>query len=94
MAYKNFKELVKRKASDKVWRDKAFSNVKNSKYDGYQRELACMVSKFFDKKSAGIGVITLENNGQLAEELHKPIIRNLNKKQFILHSKTIFGLLI
>ena len=53
-----------------------------------------MVSKFFNKKSPGIGVITLENNGQLAEELHKPIIRNLNKKQFILHSKTIFGLLI
>ena len=91
MAYKNFKELVKRKASDKVSRDKAFSNVKNPKYDGYQRGLACMVSKFFDKKSAGIGVTTLENNGQLAEELHKPIIRNLNKNSLFCIQRQYLG---
>ena len=36
-----------------------------------------MVYKFFDKKSKGSGVIIpLEFNEQLAEELHKPIIRN------------------
>ena len=35
MAYENFKDLVKRTASDKVSRDKAFNNVKNPKYDGY-----------------------------------------------------------
>ena len=33
-----------------------------------------MVYKFFDKKSSG-GGITKEPNYQLAEELHKPIIR-------------------
>ena len=31
---------------------------------------------------------------QLAEELHKPIIKNFNKEQFIQGSKTIFGVLI
>ena len=31
---------------------------------------------------------------QLAEELHKPIIRNLKKEQFIQDLKTIFGELI
>ena len=44
------------------------------KYDGYQRGLASMVYKFFDKKSKGSG-ITNEFNYQLANELHKPIIR-------------------
>ena len=36
-----------------------------------------MVYNFFDKKSKGSGVnIPLEINEQLAEELHKPIVRN------------------
>ena len=41
-----------------------------------------MVSKFFDKKSAGSGAnIPLEFNGQLAKELHKPIIRKFKKRK-------------
>ena len=35
-----------------------------------------MVYKFFDKKSKGNG-ITNESNYQLANELHKPIIKKL-----------------
>ena len=42
----------------KVLRDKAFDIAKNSKYDGYQRGLASMVYKVFDKKSTGSGVNT------------------------------------
>ena len=81
MAYGNFKDLARRTASDKVLRDKAFNIAKNPKYDGYQRGLASMVYKFFDKKSKGSGVnIPLEFNEQLAEELHKTIIRNFKKK--------------
>ena len=35
-----------------------------------------------DKKSKGSGVtIPLEFNQQLAKELHKPIIRNFNKRK-------------
>ena len=50
--------------------------AKNSKYDGYERGLASMVYKSFDKKSTGSGVnMPLEFNEQLAKELHKPIIR-------------------
>ena len=56
MAYGNFKDLTRRTASDKVLRDKAFNIAKNPKYDGYQRELASMVYKFFDKKSAVSGI--------------------------------------
>ena len=51
-----------------------------------------MVYKFFDKKSKGSG-ITNESNYQLANELHKPIIKEyLKKEKCILHLKTIFGI--
>ena len=39
-----------------------------------------MVYKFFDKKSSGSG-ITNESNYQLANELHKPIIRKFKKRK-------------
>ena len=81
MAYGDFKDIARRTASDKVLRDKAFNIAKNPKYDGYQRGLAFMVYKFFDKKSKGSGVnIQVKHNEQLAKELHKPIIRNFKKR--------------
>ena len=74
MAYGKSKDLVKRTQSDKVLRDKAFKIASDPKYDGYQRGLASMVYKFFDKKSSGSS-ITNKPNYQLADELHKPIIK-------------------
>ena len=50
MVYGDFKDLPKRTAVDKVPRDKVFKIVSDQKYDGYQRGLASMVYKFFDKK--------------------------------------------
>ena len=50
IAYGDFKDLARRTASDKVLRDKAFNIAKNSNYNGYQRGLASMAYKFFDKK--------------------------------------------
>ena len=47
MAYGDFKDLARRTASDKVLRDKAFNNAKNTKYDEYQRGLASIVYNFF-----------------------------------------------
>ena len=41
-------------------RDKAFSIAKNPKYDGYQRVLASVVHKFFEKKISG-GTVKNEN---------------------------------
>ena len=77
VAYRGFRDLKRRAFSDKVLRDKAFNIAKNPKYDGYQRGLVSMVYKFFDKKLKGSGVnIEMKHNEQLAEELHKPIIRN------------------
>ena len=74
------KDFVKRKQSDKVSRDKAFKIASNPDYDGYQRGLASMVNKFFDKKSKGSGIVN-EPNYQLANELHKPIIRKFKKRK-------------
>ena len=50
MAYGDFKDIAT--ASDKILKDKAFNIAKYPKYDGYQRGLASMVYKYFDKKSA------------------------------------------
>ena len=80
MAYCKSKDLVRRTQSDKVLRDKAFKIASNPKYDGYQRGLASMVYKFFDKKSKGSGIIN-ESNYQLANELHKPIIKKFKKRK-------------
>ena len=55
-----------------------------------------MVYIFLDKKSVGRGVANneIKQNLQLAEELHKPIIRNFKREQFVQDLKTIFGVLI
>ena len=80
MAYRDFKDLKRRTVSDKILRDKAFNIAKNHKYDGYQKGLASIVDNFFDKKSAGSGIVNNNNNNikqnlQLAKELLKSIIR-------------------
>ena len=85
-AYSDGKDLTKRTVADKILKNRAFNIAKDLKYDGYQRGLASMVFKFFDKKSAGSGAkhvntkITPQNQ-QLAEELHKPIIRKFEKRK-------------
>ena len=73
MAYGKSKDLAKRTHSDKLLRDNAFKIVSDPKYDGYQRGLASLAYKFFDRKSSGSGIVN-EPNYQLANELHKPII--------------------
>ena len=79
MAYGKLKDLIKGTQSDKVLRGKPFKIASDPKYDGYQRGLASMVYKFFDKKSSGSGIT--EPNYQLADERHKPIIRKLKKRK-------------
>ena len=56
LAYGKSKGLVKRTQPDRILKDKAFKIASNPKYDGYQRGLASMAYKFFDKKSSGSGV--------------------------------------
>ena len=80
IAYGKSKDLTKRIQSDKVLRDKAFRIASDPKYDVYQRGLASMVYKFFDKMSSGSGVVTGPNY-QLANELRRQIIRKFKRRK-------------
>ena len=77
-AYADHKDLINRTEADKVLRDKAYDIASNPESDGYQRGLASMVYKFFEKKSTGSGIA---NSSILADELHKSIIRKFNKRK-------------
>ena len=58
-------------------KDRSYEVPRNRNYDGYQRALASMVWNFFDeKKGLRVGV-----NEQLAEELHKPVIKKFKRRK-------------
>ena len=83
-AYADHKDLIYRTKSDKCLRDKAYDIASNPEYDGYQRGLANMVYKFFDKKSMASGIkknTTKSSSLILADELHKSVIRKFNKRK-------------
>ena len=94
-AYAYHKDLLKRTEADKVLKDKGYDIASNPEYNVYQRGLASMVYKFFDKKSTagptaepsslermGSGFKKLKNSSSiLANELHKPIIKKFEKRK-------------
>ena len=80
-AYSDSKDLTKRTVADKTLKNKAFDIPKDPKYDGYERGLVSMVYKFFDSKVSGSGAKLIPENKQLANELHKPIIRKFEKRK-------------
>ena len=62
--------------------DKAFNIAKNPGQNGYQRGIFSMFYKFFEKMTS-CETVKNENfaNKDLHEELHKPFIRNFNKRK-------------
>ena len=70
-----------------AFRDKAFNVAKNSKYDGYQKGLASIVYKCFDKKSAkdstnrGTRIVSdaVPDNQQLAKNGKSQLLEKLKK---------------
>ena len=91
--YGKTKDLIKRTQSDRVLKDKEFKIASDPKYDGYERGLASMVYRFFDKKSSESGIVN-EPNYQQANVLHKQIIRKFKKRKVYSFLDTIFGVLI
>ena len=96
MTYGDFIDLTRKTVSDELLHNEAVNIVKNPKYDGYQKGLPSMffwqenlyqVYKYTNR-FAGISTKN-ENlwNKELAEELHKSIIKN--KKIIKLHSLQI-----
>ena len=77
-----YKDFPRRTTSHIVLRDRSFNIPKNPKFDEYKRGPALMVYNFIDKKYSG-GTINIEiiSNEQLAEELHKPIIKKCEKQK-------------
>ena len=94
-AYAKYKDVENRIISDQKLRNSAYDIASNPKYDGYQRGLASMVYQFFDSKVAPFDKKTMSgkgnakhsslertgNNKFLAEELHKPVIKNFNRRK-------------
>ena len=88
MGYRAFKDSPGRTALDKILWDKAFNIAKNPKYDRYhQRGLASTAYKCFDKKSlasdtSGSAIeIKIISNQELAQKLHKSIIRKFEERK-------------
>ena len=83
-AYAKYKDRLNRKQSDIVLKNKALKIATDPRFNGYQKGLASMVYKFFNKRTKGSG-INLQanslNNEILAEELHKPIIKNFKRRK-------------
>ena len=93
MAYDKSKDLTKRTQSDKSLKDKAFKIASDRKYDGYQRGLASMVYRFFDK-SLGELVLTLNKFINLQMNFIGRLLQNSRRKKFIYRLETTFGVLI
>ena len=84
MAYGDFKNLPRRTTADKVLRDKATLRdiAKNKKKVDHNIDLASMVYNFFDKTTLRRAFKSeVMPNQQLAEELHKPIIKKYEKRK-------------
>ena len=101
MAYGKSKDLVKRTQSDKVLKDKAFKIASDPKYDGYQRGLASMVYKFFDKNLVEVVLLLCLQINLLPNQIVNfkmnfinRLLENLREKKFIHLLETIFGVLI
>ena len=76
MAFGKYKDLNKRTESDKVLKDETFKISSNPKYDGYERGLASMVYKFFDKKTKG-SVLNLCQINNLQMNFINQLLENL-----------------
>ena len=90
MTYGKYKDFTKRRKIEKVLKDKAFKITSNPKYDGYQRGLASMVYKFFEKKSTGSGIkcqINYSQMGFINQLLKKP----KRRKVYSLFKDNIWG---
>ena len=76
MVYVKYKDLTKGTETDKVLRDKDFKIASNPNHYRYQRGLASMVFTSFCQRSIGSCIKSLTNHQELANELHKSIIKS------------------
>ena len=78
-AYEKYKDRANSRQSDIVFKNKALKIATDPRVKGYQRGL----DNFFNERTKGFGINNKGNllvNSQLAEELHKPIIKNFKRR--------------
>ena len=80
-AYNQDKDLVNRTKSEIVLKNKAYKIATNPKYNGYERALASMFWKFFNKRSKKVLSGSGSESKQLANELYKPIINQFKRRK-------------
>ena len=81
-SYDKYKDVPNRLIADKKLMDGAYDIASDQSKNGYERMLASMVYKFFEKKiQLGQGI----NDDILADELHKPIRHIFQRRQVIAH---------
>ena len=76
-AYAKYKDSLNRKKSDVVLKNKALKIAVDPKYNCFERCLAAVVYKCFNERTKGSGI----ENKQLAEEVHKHIIKNFKRRK-------------
>ena len=76
-AYSDKKNLAEGTISDKILKIRAYEIARNCTYDGYQRALANMVYKPFDKNTESEESVY----EQVAEELHKPVNKKFKRRK-------------
>ena len=86
--YKDYTDLLKTTESDKLLRDGAFKISSNTKYDGYERGLASMVYKFFDKNLQEV-LLNIWQINNLQMNFISQLLENLKDVKSILILKAI-----
>ena len=71
MAYGDFEDLTRRRASDRILRDKAFNIAKNPKYCGYQHGLASMYKETYGEAATLANKSAIKNEDMSKKELVK-----------------------
>ena len=95
MAYGDFKGLSRITGSDKILNDNAFNIAKNLKYDGYQRGLALMVHKFFDKNLLVVVLkMRIFQTKNLLKNYTNQLLEKIKNEKDTHLFQTIFGVLI
>ena len=81
MAYNKYKDLKNRTQSDIVLKNKVHQIAVDPKVDGFQRALVSMVWKFFNERLKKVLSGSGLESEQLAEELHKTIIKYFKRRK-------------
>ena len=79
-----YKDRANRRQFDIVLKNKSLKIATDPRVKGYQRGLESMVYKFFNERTKGSGINNKGNllvNSQLAEEVHKPIIKKFKRSK-------------